>query len=163
MTAIVILGAAVWADGPSPTLLRRTLHGAKLFHADAGHVIIPCGGNGIFPPSEAQAMKDVLMAEGVPEGAIHLEDQSTTTYENLRYARQILEQLTIEDIVIVTDAYHGPRALMVAKALRLSARIAAPPKQAIDRSLHLKRLRHEAIALPGYALGLIWWLLRDGR
>jgi len=25
LTAIVILGAAVWADGPSPTLTRRTL------------------------------------------------------------------------------------------------------------------------------------------
>ena len=32
MTTILILGAAVWRNGPSPTLLRRTRHAAALYH-----------------------------------------------------------------------------------------------------------------------------------
>lgn len=106
-------------------------------------------------------MKDLLLAQDVPQDMIHLEDQSTTTYENLRNARRILHQLAITDIIIVTDSYHGPRALMVARALRLKAQVAAPPVQAVGLPLRLRRFRHEAVALPGYALGLMWWLWRD--
>lgn len=106
-------------------------------------------------------MKDLLIAADVPENCITLEDRSASTYENLRNARGLLLPLGISDILIVTDGYHGPRALMVARALRLYARVATPPKQATNLKVGFRRLRHEAVALPGYALGLIWWLWRD--
>lgn len=161
MIAIVILGAAVWADGPSPTLRRRAAHGAALFHAGQGRVVVPCGGEGPYPPSEADVMQTLLVSADVPAHVIHLEDRSTTTYENLRNARAILRRLEMRDVIIVTDTYHAPRSLLVARALGLKARVAAPANTGASTTLRLRRLRHEAVALPAYALGLIWWLWRD--
>lgn len=83
MKAIVILGAAVWQDGPSPTLRRRCLHGARLFHDGQGDVVLPCGGPGRYPPAEALLMADLLRDAGVPAEAIHPEARSTNTAQNL--------------------------------------------------------------------------------
>ncbi|WP_108385075.1 YdcF family protein [Yoonia sediminilitoris] len=123
MDAILVLGAAVWSDGPSPTLRRRTAHAAELWHAGAAPSIIPCGGLGKHPPSEAAAMRTLLLNAGVSADAIILEDQSTTTLENIRNARPLLPG---PNVIIVTDHYHGRRALMVARHLRLNARVSAP-------------------------------------
>ena len=106
-------------------------------------------------------MRELLLAEGVSDDCIYLEDRSTTTYENLRNARTILASRGTTEIIIVTDAYHGLRALMVARALGFRARVSAPPVQATAYRVHLRRLWHEALALPGYAVGLVWWLWRD--
>ncbi|GAB5449651.1 YdcF family protein [Gymnodinialimonas sp.] len=125
MTAILILGAAVWRDGPSPTLMRRTLHGAALFHAGRGDVVIPCGGLGRFPPSEAKAMADVLRQAGVPDSAIRLEDTSTNTVQNIRNALPLLGDT--RDVVIVSDAYHLPRARLIARREGLRVTTSAPP------------------------------------
>lgn len=163
MTAIVILGAAVWADGPSPTLRRRTAHGAALFHAGRAEVIVPCGGVGIHPPSEAEAMRHLLQEAAVPASAIRTEPQSTTTYENLRNAKVILDRLGMRDVIIVTDGYHGPRAVLVARALGLRGGYDAPHHAGVPIGLRMRRLRHEAFALPAYAAGLPFWIKRDLR
>jgi vancomycin permeability regulator SanA len=83
----IILGAAVWHAGPSPTLRRRTLHASSLYQS--GHItsLVLCGGVGQHPPSEATAMQDILLDEGVPIDAMVLEDQLTTTGENIRFAQ----------------------------------------------------------------------------
>lgn len=125
MTAILILGAAVWRDGPSPTLRRRTLHGAALFHAGRGAIVIPCGGLGRFPPSEAEAMSAILQDAGVPTKAILLEDTSTNTVENIRNAIPLLQGET--DVLIVSDAYHLPRARLIARREGLRVTTSAPP------------------------------------
>ncbi|UWQ96134.1 YdcF family protein [Rhodobacteraceae bacterium M385] len=125
MTAILILGAAVWRDGPSPTLRRRTLHGAALFHAGRGTIVIPCGGLGRFPPTEAKAMSAILQDAGVPTNAIRLEDTSTNTLENIRNAIPLLQGET--DVLIVSDAYHLPRARLIARREGLRVTTSAPP------------------------------------
>lgn len=126
VTAIVILGAAVWANGPSPTLRRRTLHGAALFHEGRGDVVIVCGGLGRFAPTEAEVMADVLRAAGVPSEAIRLEDTSTNTVENIRNAMPILDALRKRDVLVVSDAYHLPRARLIARRQGLHVAVSAP-------------------------------------
>lgn len=125
MTAILILGAAVWADGPSPTLMRRTLHGAALFHAGRGDVVIVCGGLGRFPPTEAEAMASVLQDAGVPWNAIRLEDTSINTVENIRNALPLLDG--DREVLIVSDAYHLPRASLIARREGLRVQVSATP------------------------------------
>ena len=54
-------------------------------------MMITSGGQGSDEPmSEARAMADYLIGAGVPEGAILLEDKSTTTLENLTFSRRIM-------------------------------------------------------------------------
>ncbi|MEJ6390932.1 YdcF family protein [Gymnodinialimonas ulvae] len=153
MTAIVVLGAAVWPDGPSPTLRRRVAHGASLYHAGAGRVVICCGGLGRHPPSEASAMADLLRSADVPASAIHLEDQSTNTTENLRFALPILRDLGTNRVLIVSDAYHLPRARLIARRLGLHASGTAP-------SLHGARLWPQLKGWLREGPGLLAILLR---
>lgn len=154
MTAILILGAAVWRDGPSPTLRRRTLHGAALFHAGIGSVVIPCGGLGRHPPAEAVAMRDLLLEAGVPAAAIHPEDRSTNTRENIRGTLPILSRLGQGRVVIVSDAYHLPRALLIARRAGLAATGSAPPSRGARLWPQLRGWLREIPAIAAHLLRL---------
>lgn len=163
MSVIIILGAAVWPDGPSPTLQKRTLHAISLWKTAPDSLIIPCGGVGKHPPSEASVMADLLQAKGVPLAAIHAEDQSTSTYENLRNASLIMNDLNLQDCTIVTNGYHGPRAKLVAMSLGLNARISASDKSDALDLTHIRMTFRELAAIPAYAVQLIWWRWRDRK
>ena len=155
MDAIVILGAAVWADGPSPTLRRRVLHGASLWHAGVAPVIVVCGGLGRHPPTEAAAMTHLLRDVGVPSDAIRQEDRSTSTLENIRFALPLLRQNDLRDVVIVTDATHGPRAALVARHYGLRPRVSAPSLRGGRKRTILRQALRELGAFPLYALRLL--------
>lgn len=154
MTAMMILGAAVWQNGPSPTLLRRVEHAAEVFHKTPCDLVLPCGGLGRYPPSEAEAMRELLIARGVPADRIVLEDRSTTTFENLAFAKALLDARGIADVLIVSDAYHGPRALMVARALGLEARFSGAPHPAPWTPRYARQITRESLARIGYRMRL---------
>ncbi|MEC3862698.1 YdcF family protein [Mesobacterium sp. TK19101] len=146
----IVLGAAVWPGGqPSPTLRRRALHAARLWHRGKVGTIIACGGLGQHPPSEAEVIRDLCIAEGVDPAAIRLEDRSATTEENLRLALPLLET---RQVIIVTDHYHAPRARLVARRLGLDARSSSPPLRGSKPRAQIKAGLRE---IPAY----LWYLL----
>ena len=147
MDAILILGAAVWADGPSPALRLRTAHAAALWHELRPPQVVCCGGLGLNPPSEAEAMAELLVAAGVPRGVIALEDRSTTTLENIRFSLPLLGG---PRVTIVTHRYHAARARMVARHFGLQAEVSSPA----DARLNLKTRVREVLARPAYAVKL---------
>lgn len=71
-------------------------------------------------------MAKVLREAAVPDASIRLEDTSTNTVENIRNAIPILRDLGAQDIVIVSDAYHLPRAGMIARREGLRVSVSAP-------------------------------------
>ena len=154
-TAALILGAAVWEGGPSPTLRRRTLQGAALWHMGEVSHLVPCGGLGRHPPSEGEAMRRLLVEAGVPDEAIHPETASRDTLENIRLALPILARLGTDRVVVVTDAPHLPRALLVARRHGLKTRGSAPQGGA-RRAAQLRLALRE---IPAYAAYL--WRLRS--
>ncbi len=99
-------------------------------------------------------MARLLVDAGVPPAKVILEDQSTTTLENLRFARTILGGYDCAAVTIVTDGYHGPRAWLVASALGLRARISAPGLKGSHLPTQAKQYGREVLALPAYALRL---------
>ncbi len=153
MQAILILGAAVWQNGPSPTLRRRTAHAASVWKANPDAKVVACGGLGQHPPSEAEVMRVLLIEAGVPAGSITLEDRSTNTLENIRNAARITGAA---DLLIVTDKYHARRALMVARHFGLRASVTSP----LATQSHLKQHVREWFALAAYAVRL-QWISRD--
>lgn len=155
LPAALVLGCAVWPDGPSPTMRRRTRHAAQLWHGGEVGWIIPCGGLGRHPPTEAEAMRDLLLADGVPPEVIRLEDRSRNTHENILFARPILEDLGLREVVIVTDRTHAPRARLIARALGLCATSASPSLR--DGRLRTT-LRQALREIPATAVAL--WRLR---
>ncbi|QQA42217.1 YdcF family protein [Pelagovum pacificum] len=153
MTVTLILGAAVWADGPSPTLKRRTLHAARLFHDGVASHLVPCGGVGRVGPAEAEVMRDLLISEGVPPDAITPEALSTSTWENIGFACPILDRLRTKDVLIVSDRYHLPRARLAARRFGLRATGAPTPWQGANPK---EQLRQSVREVPAIA----WYLVR---
>ena len=83
--------------------------------------LIPSGGKGSDEKlSEAEAMKRYLLENGVPEDDIIVEDQSKTTYENLKYSKQILDSMDGRKYTaLVTSNYHVYRALRYCREVGL--------------------------------------------
>ncbi len=84
--------------------------------------LIPSGGKGSDETmSEAEAMKNYLLEKGIPEYDILLEKESTTTYENLKYSKQLLDQLDGRKYTaLVTSNYHVYRALRYCRKIGLT-------------------------------------------
>ena len=80
-------------------------------------IIIPSGGQGSDEKlSEAQAMKNYLLEKGIPEEAIIMEDQSSTTEENLIRSRRIIDgREGKKKTALVSSNYHSCRWLRLAR------------------------------------------------
>lgn len=106
--AIVVAGCRVRPDGTaSPALKRRTELAVELWREGRAPKIVLTGGVGKNPPSEARAAAAYAKGLGVPDDALVLEEKSTSTDENARYAADLIGR---QRVLVVTDAYHVFRA-----------------------------------------------------
>ena len=86
-----------------------------------GHIrkIIVTGGNAIFADEdfrEADFLVDNLVASGVPREDILSERDAKNTIENSRFTHRITDSLAInEPYVLITSAFHMPRAVSIFK------------------------------------------------
>jgi uncharacterized SAM-binding protein YcdF (DUF218 family) len=84
-------------------------------------VAIVSGGKGAGENiTEAQAMHDWLIANGIPEERILMEDKATSTMENLEYSFAIIRERGDEpenNVAIVSSAYHLYRAKLMSRNL----------------------------------------------
>ena len=112
--AMIVLGAALRGERLSDVLRRRLDAALAYWQQHPETLIVTTGGqgNGEALP-EGQAMRDYLVAQGVPEEQILVDDTSTSTEENLRNARALLEQAGLSadvPVAVVTNAFHCYRA-----------------------------------------------------
>lgn len=116
---MVVLGAKVREDGPSVSLWDR-IHGAADYLKTHPEVIcIVSGGQGPDEHmTEAQAMFDELTKLGIDPSRIWLEDKATSTWENLNFSLDIIQEKTgtrPEKIGVVSSEYHLLRASLFAQ------------------------------------------------
>ena len=116
---VVVLGAKVRVTGPSASLWDR-IYGAYNYletHPDA--IAIVSGGQGEDEPmTEAQSMYDELVALGIDPERIWMEDEATSTWENLNFTLDLIEEKTgqrPEKLGVVSSEYHLFRASLFAK------------------------------------------------
>ena len=120
MDYLVVLGASVYADGPSPALTRRVNAVMDCLDQHPDALIIASGGQGANEPiSEAQCIRDELVRRGVAPERILLEDRSTDTRENIAYSRALIRRDDAA-IGIVTNNYHIWRAMRLARSAGLT-------------------------------------------
>ena len=152
----LILGAPLHADGtPSAALTRRARHGAQAYLE--GHVQRIIASGGVTRPdagtlSEAAAMAGICEAMGVPRAHILHDETAMTTAQNIAHALPLLVDHGLRLEILVTDRYHAPRALLVARAHGLCPRASCPPPTGTGRRKLVKAWLREALALPVYAL-----------
>ncbi len=114
---VVVLGCEVRGEEPSRTLRNRldAAYAHLTENPDAKAVL--SGGQGDNENiSEAECMYRYLTEKGIDKDRLYKEDKSSTTYENIKFTREIIKNNSLsEDIAIVTDWYHEYRASLIAK------------------------------------------------
>jgi uncharacterized SAM-binding protein YcdF (DUF218 family) len=122
--AVIVAGAAVHGSEPSNTLIGR-LDAALAYHQrNPSALIVVSGGQGYQEDlPEAEAMRDYLVAHGVPAGDIVAEDRATDTVENFGYSKALLDGRLDPGyrVVFVTDDFHVFRAGRIAASAGLDA------------------------------------------
>jgi uncharacterized SAM-binding protein YcdF (DUF218 family) len=120
---VIIHGAGLLEGSKVSRLLANRLDKAiKIYQKDpTPPMMIPSGGKGSDESlSEAEAMAAYLIEHGIPEDKILLEDTSTTTLENLKNSKAIIEaQEGRKYTVLVTSNYHVYRALRYCRKIGL--------------------------------------------
>lgn len=115
---------SVLPNRPQPVLAAE---GVK--EAEQARYLVVCGGQGpdeLVP--EAYAMRDYLVARGVPAQRILVEDASRTTAENLENAQALMASRTQADnastdgCIIVTSEFHAVRTWLWARRAGLDCR-----------------------------------------
>ena len=126
--AIVVLGAAAWGNYPSPIFKNRIQHGIKLYHSHIAPYLIFTGGTPKKGyPSEGIVAKHWALKQSIPQKAIFAENKSRDTYENLYYARTLGSQKGLRSFIIVSDAYHLPRARLISTLLNMDVQLSPTP------------------------------------
>ena len=116
---VLVLGAKVNARGPSLALRCRIDAAYDYLTTHPDCIAILSGGQGSDEPvTEAQCMYDGLVARGIDPDRLWLEDQSTNTWENMKFSQTLLEEKTgsiPEKIALVSSEFHLYRAQLFAR------------------------------------------------
>ena len=122
--ALVVLGAAVHGRTVSPSLAQRLDVAVDYHERNPGALLVVTGGQGPQEDlPEALAAKRYLIEHGVPAASIVVEDRSTSTAENFRFAKKLLDNRLRPGyrIAFVTNEYHVWRASRAAARAGLDA------------------------------------------
>ncbi|MBQ8472037.1 MAG: YdcF family protein [Bacilli bacterium] len=115
---IIVLGAGVWGDRPSPMLEDRILEGVNLYKKGVSNKIIMTGDHGKKDYDEVNIMKEYAINEGVNSRDIFMDHAGFSTYESIFRAKEIFGA---KKVLIVTQEYHLYRALYIANRLGLES------------------------------------------
>ncbi|MDU1413412.1 MAG: YdcF family protein [Clostridium sp.] len=114
---LIVLGAQVKGNVPSHSLSLRIDGAIDYLENNPNTIAIASGGQGPGENlSEAEVIKAGLISGEIGEKRIITEDKSTSTVENLKFSKELIEDKD-SNIVIVTNKFHIMRACMIAKKL----------------------------------------------
>lgn len=174
---IVLLGGGIYekapefngADSLANAALMRTVYAASLAR-DSGLPIYTTGGvvlNENARP-EGEIMADWLGTFHVPAEQIHIEAEAKNTWQNAGYIREQLQAQGIRRIVLVTSAYHMPRAVWAFQQQGLEImpapcayKVRRKPYDLLSWLPDSDMLDESCDALHEY-LGIVWYRLRYG-
>jgi len=119
--AIVVMGAAQYDGRPSDVLAARLDHVVDLWNDGLAPLVVTTGGNRPGDRfTEAEASANYLVDRGVPADAI-VQVGGSTSYDELRAARDLLRGRGLDRVLLVSDQYHSLRIRLVAQELGLTA------------------------------------------
>ncbi|GAA1472332.1 YdcF family protein [Corynebacterium felinum] len=151
--AIVVLGCQVYRGHPSRLLASRLDAAVKLAAADPA-VIVVSGKN------EAWPMFEYLVARGIDPVRIIVENEATSTNENLENAHRLLGDAV--SMLVVTNDFHILRTKVWAWHLGLTIRTHSATSPPPHRQRAFVR---EVFALPHSTLRVLWrkWVACRGQ
>ena len=128
--AVIVLGAGVHGETPSLSLRSRLSAAADYLKDHPRVPAVLSGGKGAGEDiSEAEAMRRELVAQGIGEERLWLEDRSANTLENFRFSREILRQHGVDSaatVAVVTNDFHLFRAKLIARRIGMAEPVGIP-------------------------------------
>jgi len=123
----VVLGAAVWSGNiPSPTLSARVDKALELLEQGFVGKIVLTGGKAPGELPESEVAYEYSRIKGVDTSKVFKENLTTSTADQVRWIKNNL--LTNIDsggeIILISDAYHLPRAIEISKFYKLDIKVA---------------------------------------
>ena len=126
--AVVLLGGVVSPAGSLPNApawndnVERLLEVRQLLMTGRARVAIVSGGKlGGELRTEADYLAEELMLLGVPKEQVVIERKANNTRENATQSKLLLEELGAKKVLLVTSAFHMPRAVGCFRAVGLEA------------------------------------------
>jgi uncharacterized SAM-binding protein YcdF (DUF218 family) len=151
-SVIVSLGSGLMNNTPTPTLVARLETVFALAQRYPNAQVMTTGGLGRGQSTtEAQAMANYLAAKGLAPQRLLLETRSTSTHENLLFAKTLIPAGA--SILISSSDFHLPRAQRIAQRLQLNLVGAAPAPTPLN-------IRYNAW-LREYFAFISGWLLNE--
>ena len=137
----VVFGAGLLRNGqPTAVLYDRVAAAAELYHLGKVDKLLLSGDNRFVNYNEPGAMRQAALGLGVPDSALVLDYAGRRTYDTCYRAKAIFG---LQRAVLVTQAFHLPRALFLCQALGL---------EAVGVSADRRTYRRSSLA---------WWSLRE--
>jgi vancomycin permeability regulator SanA len=148
----IVFGAAVhYGNEAGPGIYRRVETAAELYHEGNVHTIFLTGGKGSEKQdSEALVMQRLAMRMGVDLDDLILEDQATSTWENLLYTRGLVEECS--SVVGISDRYHLARIQYLAELQEWGDFRTLPATTIPPFQFELRAVTREAFGLVYYTL-----------
>ena len=115
---ILILGAGIRGNYPSPMLEDRLKQGIYLYNEKVSTKIIASGDHMNQDYDEVNVMKDYLVGHKIPSQDVFMDHAGISTYDSIYRAKYIFN---VKKMIIVTQEYHLHRALYIANSLGIEA------------------------------------------
>lgn len=147
--AIVVFGAAVYADGTlSDALADRVRTAVDLYHENLADYLVFSGGPGHGRVDEPTAMARYASERGVPRRAILLDPVGVNTDATIANCRALFARHGIKRAIAVSHFYHLPRIKLAAQRAALDV-VTVPADE-----------RYTLTALPYYMAREVaaWWV-----
>lgn len=148
---LLILGCRVRGKEAEETLRMRAVRAAEYLKEHRETVAVACGGivHDDQYISEAQAIEEILIAEGIEKERIIREDKSTTTVENFKNAKKLIGN---EDssLALLSSDFHLMRARLIAKRAGLDCQTVSAPSPEKEKA---KNYMREFFALIIFIIG----------
>lgn len=116
----IVFGAGYWPSGALSAVLQDRVDTAiALYRAGKVEKLLFSGDNRFVYYNEPAKMLEYALEQGVPREAIVLDYAGRRTYDTCYRARDIFQVPT--QVILVTQRYHLPRALLTCRGLGLQA------------------------------------------
>jgi uncharacterized SAM-binding protein YcdF (DUF218 family)/glycosyltransferase involved in cell wall biosynthesis len=156
--AIVVFAGGVGESGRAGGGVQERLKEAvDLYNGGYAPYLVFSSGY-VYSFREAESMRALAIAQGVPASVIVLEERATNTFQNVTFTREILRDHHWQHILLVSSPYHMRRALLVWQKQAPDVTVVpTPPPQSQfydhTRGANLEQVRgiaQEYLAILGY-------------
>ena len=157
--AIVVFAGGVGESGQAGGGVQERVGRAVQLYRDGLAPAIVFSSGYVFTLREAEVMKAIAVANGVPADAVFLEEAAASTYQNVTHSKRILDEHGWKRVLLVSSPYHMRRA--VATWRKVAPEVSVIPAPADSQFyLHangasldqLRGIAHEYAALIQYWL-----------